>query len=100
MSHTPYGYHLGGQMIANIFLFLYNVAPPPYTLLIGMITFAEELLNNCKHAFTNLTIKVPYGEHSSMLQSVIICAITGDLDNICSGRETQQTIINVLIYCE
>ena len=24
-----------------------------------------------------------------MLQIVIICAITGDVDNICSGRETR-----------
>ena len=42
------------------------------------------------HPFTNLNIQVPYAnsEHSSMLQIVIICAITGDLDNICSGRET------------
>ena len=57
-----------------------------------MITIAEEQLNNGKHALTNLTIKVSYAnnEHSSMLQIVIICAITGDVDNICSGRETQQ----------
>ena len=49
---------------------------------------AEEQLNNGKHAFTNLTINVSYAnsEHSSMLQIVIICAITGDVDNICSGR--------------
>ena len=60
------------------------------TLFIDIITFDQEYLNNGKHAFTNLTIQVPYAnsEHSWILQIVIICAITGDVDNICSGRET------------
>ena len=76
MSQTTYGYHLGGQRIVAIFLFLYMS-----TLLIDM---------NGKHAFTNLTKQVPYAnsEQSPMLQIVIICAITRDFDNICSGRET------------
>ena len=55
MSQITYGYHLGGQRIVAIFLFLYMS-----TLFIDMITFAQEVLNNGKYAFTNLTIKVPY----------------------------------------
>ena len=53
---------------------------------------ATPRVNNGKHAFTNLTIQVSFAnsEHSSILQIVIICAVTGDLVNICSGRETQQ----------
>ena len=37
MSQTTYGYHLGGQRIVAIFLFLYMS-----TLFIDMITFAQQ----------------------------------------------------------
>ena len=54
MSQKTYGYHLDGQIIVASLVFLFMS-----TLFIDMITFAQEYLNNGKHALTHLIIQVP-----------------------------------------
>ena len=49
MSQTTYGYHLGGQPILLLLFLIPTYSVLMSTLVIGIITFEQEELNNGKH---------------------------------------------------